>query len=307
LKKSATAIVGFCAVLLILGAAGAWLLSAPKPRLSEGEAATLEQPGDVERGRLIFAAGDCASCHASPGQADPSQLGGGLALASPFGTFRVPNISSDPVDGIGSWRTIDLANALLSGVSPEGQHYYPAFPYTSYARMAVEDIRDLAAYLRTVPAVHGKPPPHEISFFLTVRRFLGLWKLAFFDQRPFAPQEARGPVWNRGAYLVQAVSHCDECHSSRNMFGAIKKDKRFAGGVDPEGAGFAPNITSARLGDWSDHDLVEMLSTGRTPRGDHIGSTMAAVVDNTSTLPAGDREAIATYIKSLPPRPTPKP
>jgi len=125
------ALAGFVA---LLGATGAWVISGPRPAFSQMEAAKLETGGDTERGRLVFAAGNCASCHASPGQPDRLRLGGGLALASPFGTFRVPNISPDPVDGIGKWRTIDLANALLSGVSPDLAHYYPVLPYPSYVQ-----------------------------------------------------------------------------------------------------------------------------------------------------------------------------
>ena len=142
------------------------LLSRPQPAYSLSE--TLPEIGDADRGRLIFAAGDCASCHASPGQPDRLKLGGGLALASPFGTFRVPNISSDPVDGIGRWTATDLANALLSGVSPAGKHYYPAFPYTSFARMQKADVQDLMAYLRTLPAVAGRAAGARYSLALSI-------------------------------------------------------------------------------------------------------------------------------------------
>src|ERR1700712_4403500 len=148
-------------ILLLACAAGAltvWVVTEPRPAFSKDDT-SLEQDGDPARGRLVFAAGDCASCHAKTGQPDRLRLGGGLALASPFGTFRPPNISSDAVDGIGAWRTTDLANALLSGVSPAGTHYYPAFPYTSYAKMQPGDVNDLMAYLRTLPAVSGRSPP----------------------------------------------------------------------------------------------------------------------------------------------------
>ena len=153
------------AVALCAGAAVAgWVLSAPHPRFGEADAQVLEQPGDPDRGRIVFAAADCSSCHASPGQTDRLRLGGGLALASPFGTFRVPNISPDPDVGIGRWRTVDLANALLSGVAPSGQHLYPALPYTSYAGMSVDDIRDLMAFLRTLHPVPSRPPDNELTF-----------------------------------------------------------------------------------------------------------------------------------------------
>src|SRR3982751_2861263 len=173
------------AILLITGVTGGiavWTITEPRPAFSKGADAALDELGDPAKGRLIFAAGDCASCHASPGQPDRLRLGGGLALPSPYGTFRPPNISPDPVDGIGAWRTTDLANALLSGVSPAGAHYYPAFPYTSYAKMEVHDVKDLMAYLRTLPAVSGSPPPHDLYPLFRIRRIVGLWKFLFFER-----------------------------------------------------------------------------------------------------------------------------
>jgi mono/diheme cytochrome c family protein len=299
------------AILLASGVVGAiavvWLLTEPHPVFSNSEDAALNQGGDPAKGQLIFAAGDCASCHASPGQSNRLRLGGGLALASPHGTFRVPNISMDPVDGIGAWRTIDLANALLSGVSPDGSHYYPAFPYSSYAKMQVSDISDLMAYLRTLPAVSGKPPPHNLSVPFRVRRLVGIWKLLFFDRKPIVSDPERDAAWNRGQYLAEAVAHCAECHSSRNALGAIKPDTRFAGGQDPEGVGYIPNITPWRIGSWSEADIAEVLKTGSTPNHGRIGSSMTEVVTNTAMLPQSDRNAIAAYVKSLPSRETPKP
>ncbi|HEX3990667.1 MAG TPA: cytochrome c [Acetobacteraceae bacterium] len=298
------------AILVVTaGVAGtaAWVLSAPRPAFSKDPAGALEQPGDPAKGQLVFAAGDCASCHASPGQPDRLRLGGGLALASPFGTFRVPNISMDPVDGIGTWRTIDLANALLSGVSPDGSHYYPVFPYPSFAKMQLGDVRDLMAYLRTLPAVAGRPPPHDLALPFRIRRLIGFWKLLFFDRTPVVPDPNRNGGWNRGQYLVEAMSHCDECHSSRNVLGAIKPGTRFAGGEDPEGVGFVPNITPTRIGAWKEEDIAEMLKSGNTPDQGRVGASMSDVVTNTAMLPQSDRDAIAAYIKSLPARPTPRP
>jgi hypothetical protein len=136
-----------------------------------------EKPGDPAQGRRIFFVGGCDSCHQTPNQPDPLQLGGGLELKTPFGSFYPPNISSDPVDGIGAWRAVDVANALLSGLSPRGQHDYPAFPYTSYQRMKPGDVADLIAFLRTLPVVHGRPPAHKLPFPFSIRRAVGLWKL----------------------------------------------------------------------------------------------------------------------------------
>jgi mono/diheme cytochrome c family protein len=288
------------------GVAAIWVITKPRPAFSKDAAAALEG-GDAARGQLVFAAGDCASCHASPGQSDRLRLGGGLALASAYGTFRVPNISMDPADGIGRWRTVDLANALLSGVSPDHSHYYPSFPYSSFAKMRIDDVRDLMAYLRTLPAVSGKAPPHDLSPLFRIRRFVGFWKVLYFDRTPIQPDPARGDSWNRGRYLVESVAHCAECHSTRDLFGGIKPDTRFAGGQDPEGVGYFPNITPTRIGDWSEQQIAEVLNSGTTPTHGRVGSSMTDVVTNTRMLPQSDRDAIAAYVKSLPARPTPKP
>ncbi|MCA1454199.1 cytochrome c [Bradyrhizobium sp. BRP22] len=288
-------------------AVGAWLITLPQLFASADLAWFADRGGDAARGRLIFAAGDCASCHASPGQSNRLRLGGGLALASPYGTFRVPNISMDPVDGIGNWQTKDLANALLSGLSPSGSHYYPVFPYASYTHMEPQNVADLMAYLRTLPAVKGRPPAHELASLFSVRRFVGFWKILYFRPGPLEPDPARDEKWNRGRYLVEAIGHCAECHSSRDMFGGIKTKTRYAGGQDPEGAGYYPNITPERIGHWSEQDLIEMLRSGKTPDHGRVGSSMADVVTNTAMLPESDLEAVALYIKSLAARPTPKP
>ncbi|WP_424811363.1 c-type cytochrome [Roseococcus sp. YIM B11640] len=287
-------------------AAGAWFVSAPRPAFGEADAGRFEG-GDAARGRVVFLAGECASCHATPGQDDRLRLGGGMALSAPLGTFRPPNISPDPANGIGRWRGVDLANALMSGVSPDGRHYFPALPYVAYARMTVEDVADLMAYLRTLEPVQGRPPPHELPFPLNIRRSIGFWKLFFLDRRPLTPEPARGAAWNRGQYLVEALAHCVECHSSRNLLGAIRPATRYAGGPDMEGTGFVPNITPERIGDWQPSDMVTLLTTGRRPDGRRVGSSMADVVANTSGLSPSDREAIAAYILSLPRRPTPAP
>jgi mono/diheme cytochrome c family protein len=298
-------------VLAVIGLAVAlslWFLSTPKPAVAPSAAADFNRrSGNAARGAIVFAAADCASCHATPGQPDRLRLGGGLALPSSFGTFRIPNISSDPNDGIGQWQASDLANALMSGVSPAGQHYYPGLPYTSYARMDAQDVIDLYAYLHTLPAVAGKVPPHELPLIFKIRRAIGLWKLLYLDRTPIVADASKPLDWNRGRYLVEAVAHCAECHSSRNVLGAIKAETRFAGGMDPGGAGFVPNITPTGIGAWTAEDLARLLRDGHTPDGRVTGSAMADVVTNTAMLSEADRNAIAAYIKSLPARPTPPP
>jgi mono/diheme cytochrome c family protein len=256
---------------------------------------------NLANGETIFNAGGCASCHAVPGQPDRLKLGGGLALHSPFGTFYLPNISSDLKDGIGRWTEAEFINAVMRGVSPEGFHYFPAFPYVSYAHARVSDIRDLFAYLKTLPPVSGKVRDHDVPFPFNIRRNIGIWKLLFMSDKPFVPDTSRSPQWNRGAYLVNSLGHCAECHSPRNFLGGIVTSQRFAGAPDLDGKGWVPNITQKGLGDWSAKDISYFLETGQTPDGDSAGGSMTSVIKNISQLSEGDRDAIADYVKSLPP------
>ena len=289
-------ILAVCAAV-VLGLAGFWFLTIPQTVAADKLGA---HTPDLANGKTIFSAGGCSSCHAVPKQKDATRLGGGLALRSPFGTFYVPNISSDRQDGIGAWSEAQFITALNKGTSPTGDHYYPAFPYTSYQRMTFDDLRDLFAYLKTLPAVKGEVRDHDLPFPLTIRRLLGLWKLLFLDGEPFKPEQSKSATWNRGAYLVNGSGHCAECHSPRNIFGAVIASRRFAGGPSPDGQGGVPNITEFKLKDWSVSDIAETLATGMTPDADRVGGGMVEVVRNISQLSDADRTAMATYIKSMP-------
>jgi mono/diheme cytochrome c family protein len=289
------------AVLVVAGAALAWALTAPKPRYSADEWQKLGLAGDAAAGRLVFFAGGCDSCHKSPGQDDPLRLGGGLELKTPFGSFYPPNISSDPIEGIGAWRDVDIANALLAGVSPDGEHFYPAFPYASYQRMTPKDVADLAAFLRTLPAVKGKAPRDALAFPFSIRRAVGLWKLLYFDNAPLPPEPGQSEQWNRGRYLVEGPGHCGECHTPRGFLGAMDLSRALAGAPLPDGHGKAANLRGGDFRNWTNGDIVEALTSGFTPSGDVLGAGMTAVVRNLAELPETDREAIAVYLKSLPP------
>jgi mono/diheme cytochrome c family protein len=292
------------AVLAVAGGVVFWLLTIP--RTASAAALAPRQP-DLANGRTMFIAGGCSGCHAVPGDDDKTRLGGGLGLKSPFGTFYVPNISPDRRDGIGAWSEADFVNAVSRGTSPDGQHYYPAFPYTSYQRMQLGDLRDLFSYLKTLPPVAGKVRDHDMAFPFGFRRGLGLWKLLYLDGERFKPDPAKSAELNRGAYLVEGPGHCAECHSPRNFLGGIITTQRFAGGPNPEGKGWIPNITPKELGDWSEKDIAYLLESGQTLDGDAVGGSMAEVVRHTAQLAAEDRSAIAAYIKSLPPVEGPKP
>jgi mono/diheme cytochrome c family protein len=290
-------------IAVAVGLAGFWALTIPGAVPAR---ALAPRSPNLNNGKTLFFAGGCASCHTTPDQDDNTRLGGGLGLKSPFGTFYAPNISPDPKDGIGRWSEADFATALLKGTSPDGEHLFPAFPYTSYQRMNLDDVRDLFAYLKTLPAVQGQSKAQDVPFPFNIRRTIGGWKLFFLDGRPFQPDLAKGEAWNRGAYLVNGPGHCAECHSPRNFLGGIVESQRFAGGPDPGGEGWIPNITQQALRDWSEKDIAEVLESGMTP-DDKVSGAMAEVVRNTAQLRAEDRAAMATYIKSLPPVEGPKP
>lgn len=299
-------LVGAAIILGGVGAAGGWLLSAPVKL----DAAALAQlgPGDATKGKRIFYAGGCTSCHAKPGsQGDARlQLVGGLQLKTPFGTFVPPNISQNPKDGIGAWSVDDLANAMLKGVSPSGQHFYPAFPYASYARMKPSDIADLYAFLKTLPAVAGKAPDNSLAFPFSIRRGVGLWKRLYLSDQPVVAlaDGAPDPVAS-GRYLVEGPGHCGECHTPRDFAGGTKKGEWLAGAVAAEGSGVVPNITSGKGGiaSWSEADIANYLETGFTPNFDSVGGAMVDVQRNMAELTAGDRAAIAAYLKAVPPHP----
>lgn len=293
------------ALLVAIAVAGLyWWLSAPVVAAASTIPA---RASDLANGEAMFNAGGCASCHAVPNQPDRLRLGGGVAIKSPFGTFYAPNISPDPNDGIGKWTDANFVNAMMHGVSPSGQHYFPAFPYTSYQHARREDVLDLFAYLRTLPAVAGKVRGHDVGFPFDIRRNVGIWKFLFMDGKPVVADGGKSPQWNRGAYLVNSFGHCAECHSPRNALGGIISGDRFAGGPNPEGEGWVPNITQKRLGEWRAKDLAYFLKTGELPDGDSVGGAMTRVIKNTSQLSDADLAAMAEYLKSLPPVDGPTP
>jgi mono/diheme cytochrome c family protein len=299
--KGVAFILAVCAALAL---GSGWWLSQPRARFSEAGWEKLQKPGDASAGRRIFYAGGCESCHATPGQPDPLRLGGGLELKTPFGSFYPPNISNDLNDGIGGWRTVDLANALLSGVSPQGQHYYPAFPYTSYQRMNPADVADLIAFLRTLPAVKGRAPMHRLAFPFSIRRAVGLWKLLYFDNSALQLDAEQSAQWNLGYYLVEGPGHCGECHTPRGPLGQMESRQHLAGARAPDGKGNAPSLVGGDIAQWTKDDIVDALVSGFTPSGDVLGGSMTGVVRNIAQLTQSDREAIAVYLKSVAP-PTP--
>lgn len=269
---------------------------------AQGMGAQSADPVSVKRGTYLFAAAGCAACHTAKGG---KLLAGGRALKTPFGTFYSPNITSDPLYGIGRWTEANFKRALRDGVGPHGKHYFPVFPYPSFTGMTDEDIRDLFAYLKTIPAVAQPNKPHAIRFPFGFRPLMVVWNWLFLKRGPFKPDPGRSAQLDRGAYLVKALGHCGECHTRRNMLGALDWNQVLAGTEQgPEGDP-VPNLTSDQetgLGKWSEKDITFLLETGLKPDGDDVGDGMGEVVDaSTSKLTAEDRAAIATYLKSVPP------
>lgn len=298
-------LIGLLVLLAILGGIAFWFVTAPQT-VDASVIAGLPE-GDAERGERIFWAGGCTSCHAAPkaeGE-DRLRLGGGMELATEFGTFVAPNISQDATDGIGNWSAGDLVNAMMKGVSPDGRHYFPAFPYTSYARMKPADIADLHAFLKTLPAVPGAAPGHRLSFPFNIRRGVGAWKLLYMRDEPVVAVDETNEQLVLGRYLVEGPGHCGECHTPRLFSGGPKLDRWLSGARAAEGDGVVPNITPAEqgLGGWSAGDIANYLETGFTPDFDSVGGAMVEVQKNMALLPAADREAIAAYLKAIPGHP----
>ena len=255
------------------------------------------------RGEYIFHAGGCQACHTDPKQGAP--LAGGPALKTPFGTFYGPNITPDPAYGIGGWSDADFLRAMRDGVAPDGRSYYPVFPFTAYTKASESDLLDLKAYLFAQPPAAQPSRPHDVSFPFSLRFLLMPWRRFNFTAGAWRSDPAKSPAWNRGGYLVEALGHCGECHTSRNWIGGLDRGRWLAGSRDGPPGETAPNLTpdeATGIGTWSEADIADTLEFGLNPDGEPLGNSMAEVVrHSTSKLNAADRKAIATYLKGLPP------
>jgi len=258
--------------------------------------------GDAKRGEYLAKAGGCVGCHTEE-KKDAVPFAGGRALKTPFGTFYGPNITPHPQAGIGRWTEADFVRALREGVRPDGAHYFPAFPYASYTNISDGDLRDLWAYLRTLPQSSRANQAHDLGFPFGWRFLVRPWKWLYFTPGPLVSDPKASPTINRGAYLVRALGHCGECHTPRNFLGGPKRDRFLAGGKGPDGKGI-PNLTPTRLKKLSDGELKDFLVTGLTPDGDVPGEAMGEVIQNTtSQLTPEDLAALIAYLRSLPPLP----
>ncbi len=281
------------AVLATSGAA--WWLTRPK---TEDPAQFSDLTGDATAGKQVFIAAGCASCHHAPESDDKLVLAGGQTFQTAFGSFAAPNISPHPDAGIGDWGVADLATALRRGTSPEGRHYYPAFPYAAYIRMADQQIADLWAYMRRLPPDPTPSQAHDLDFPFNIRRSVGGWKLLFLSD-DWVMADVPSAEVERGRELVEALAHCGECHTPRNALGGLRTDAWLAGAPNPTGRGTIPPLTPDEL-DWSAGDIAYYLESGFTPDYDSAGGHMTAVIANFAQLSREDREAVAAYLKALP-------
>ncbi len=256
--------------------------------------------GDVKRGEYLAKVANCVGCHTEDREG-AVPYAGGRALATPFGTFYGPNITPDPDAGFGRKGEADFLRAMRSGIRPDGAAYFPAFPYPSFTKITDGDLRALWAYLRTLTPDKRINRPHDLGFFFQWRFPVRFWKWLFFTAGPFADDPGFPPAINRGAYLVQALGHCGECHTPRNLLGAPKSNRSLAGGKGPDGKN-VPNLTPTRLKKWSDPELKHYLTTGILPDGDVANKKMGEVIQNaTSRLTPVDLGALVSYLRSLPP------
>jgi mono/diheme cytochrome c family protein len=291
------------ALVVVLGLAVFWLISLPRPL--DATALPVNRTPDLANGERFYNAAGCHSCH-KPGPelagVDAALPAGGAPLKTPIGTLYAPNLTPDTETGLGNWTDLEFVNAVQRGIGKGGRHLIPAFPYTSYAKMKVEDVLDIKAYLATLPAVSAPAKASEIPLPFLLRRGLGAWKWIGFDTTPWMPDTSKGESWNRGSYLVNGAGHCQECHTPRTIFMAIDRSRPFAGGPHPEGEGRVPSLLDLiGRGRYKDaKDIADALRYGETMGYDKISSGgMGQVQRNMAKLPEADLAAIGEYVASL--------
>ena len=293
------------AILLALVLLVAWLLRplghAAVPRSASAvSGANLHDPALIARGAALATTGDCAACHTAQGGAP---YAGGRLLPTPFGSIATPNLTPDPATGLGDWSFEDFWQALHTGIGRGREPLYPAFPYTSYTRTTRDDALAIYAYLQSLPPVRHANEPNELAFPYSVRRLLVAWRALYFREGVYRPDPKRTAEWNRGAYLVQGLGHCNECHAPRNALGATMPDRFLAGGEIPALHWYAPGLSAQAgggLAGWSAQDIVGLLKTGQAARGVAFGPMADVVRQSTQHMSDADLHAIADYLASLP-------
>lgn len=279
----------------LVGVAVAAALLVPAPEVPARDLSCLE--GDVNRGAYVARLSGCIACHTNA-KAGGAVLAGGAEIVTEFGSFHAPNITPHPTDGVGAWSLADFSRALTAGESPDGDHFFPAFPYAFYTGLTDQDVVDLWAAVRSVPAVEGGPPPHDLTPPFNWRGGVAVWKRLFFDAGRLEPAADKSEAWNRGRYLAESAAHCGACHTPRNLLGGRDTARKYQGGRGPGGE-VIPPITPdalAREG-WDSDSLRYALRSGITPSGDVFGGSMAEVVrDGSRFWSDADIAAIVTYV-----------
>jgi len=298
LQRAAVAL----AVVVALGAVAFWALTRPDPV----DAADLpDHEPNLAAGETLFYAGSCLACH-QPGEgvsvARDDLPAGGAPFPTPVGTFYPQNLTPDAETGIGRWSREDFVSAMVRGVSPNGTHYFPAFPYPSYRRMRTEDVLDLYGFLMSLPPVHSPRREPEVPMAALARRAVGLWKLLALTDATATPDPGSGDSRSRGAYLVNSAGHCGECHTPRNALMVVDESRNLAGGPHPRGEGNVPSLRGLvereRCKDAA--DLTLAMQFGETFGYDKLSSGgMGAIQANLARLPESDVRAIADYLVSL--------
>lgn len=257
---------------------------------------------DIQKGEYLTAAGGCLACHTDKKNGG-APFSGGRPLKTPFGIFYTPNITADTINGIGSWRKEDFIRAMKQGVNPDGEHYFPAFPYTTYTKMSDTDVLSIFAYLKSLPIQSIANKPHDVSAPFSWRWLQFGWKFLFFDEGEYQSSDEASAEIFRGGYLVEALGHCGECHTPRNALGGIDTSMHMAGSIGGGEGELVSNITpdaKTGIGDWSQGDIASFLETGMKPDFDDVQGSMEDVIEHsTSKLTAEDRKAMAIYLKSL--------
>jgi mono/diheme cytochrome c family protein len=291
------------AVLLALGFAG--LIAATVLALNlRGEdpvspTDATPQPGQISRGAYLALAGNCAGCHTARGGA---AYAGGRGIETPFGVVYAPNLTPDPETGLGRWSASEFWRALHNGRSKDGRLLYPAFPYPSYTRVSREDSDAIYAYLRSLPPVRQAATPHALRFPYNLHASLAVWRALYFKPGSHQADASRSEAWNRGAYLVQGLGHCEACHAERNALGATQAEAPLGGGLIPMQNWYAPSLASASeagVGGWTRDEIVALLRDGRSDRASVMGPMAEVVFRSTQHLRESDLQAMAEYLQSV--------
>ncbi|RDS86816.1 cytochrome c [Dyella psychrodurans] len=298
-------------VVLIVMALAAWWWQSHRSNTASAAAedpaiaAMLKDSSTIAKGRYLATAGDCTSCHT----AQSGQLyAGGRLLPTPFGNIPASNITPDPDTGLGHWRFDDFWRALHTGVGRDGELLYPAFSYTSFTKITREDAIAIFAYLKSLPSIHEETKPLGLRFPYNVRAGLAAWRALYFKPGVYQADPAHPESWNRGAYLVEGLGHCNECHAPRGAWGGVEKGAQLSGGRIPGMDWYAPDLSTQAHGGlqgWSKQDVVDLLKTGQSSKGVAFGPMADVVANSTQYLSDEDLQAIADYLQSLPARPEP--